>query len=181
MVQRILSMLSQYLISNQSLQLDESFNIYLKILSIHHLAVKAREQKKQSKKRTRQFYQNIKNKHFGSRIKKIGKYNYFWAVDIPNHFYDEPYLNCFDKKCLIICTILNKKFVQIDENIFSTSKEKQKCAGHMLLKEIENVITNTNLSQICPYPLEETCKILSSVYNCQFIVFNGLVNSSKLL
>jgi len=36
MTDRILSMLSQYLLSNQSLTLNESFQVYLKVLSIDH-------------------------------------------------------------------------------------------------------------------------------------------------
>lgn len=34
---RILSMLSQYLLSNQSLVLNETFEVYIKVLSIHHM------------------------------------------------------------------------------------------------------------------------------------------------
>lgn len=37
MTDRVLSMLSQYLLSNQSLQLNSSFQVYLKILSIEHM------------------------------------------------------------------------------------------------------------------------------------------------
>lgn len=37
MTDRVLSMLSQYLLSNQSLQVDETFQVYLKILSIEHM------------------------------------------------------------------------------------------------------------------------------------------------
>ena len=42
MVDRILSMLSQFLISNQSLEIDNSFRVYVKILSIDHMALKAK-------------------------------------------------------------------------------------------------------------------------------------------
>ena len=41
MTDRVLSMLYQYLLSNQSLELNESFQIYLKILSIEHSKFKA--------------------------------------------------------------------------------------------------------------------------------------------
>lgn len=37
MTDRILTMLSQYLLSNQSLTLNESFQVYLKILSVDHM------------------------------------------------------------------------------------------------------------------------------------------------
>ena len=40
MVERILNMLSQYLISNQTLQLNNTFKLYLKILSIDSMKFK---------------------------------------------------------------------------------------------------------------------------------------------
>jgi len=36
MTDRVLSMLAQYLLSNQSLALNETFQVYLKVLSIDH-------------------------------------------------------------------------------------------------------------------------------------------------
>lgn len=157
------------------------------------MAVKAQEQRKKMKKRTPLYYQSVKNKHFGSRRKKTGKYNYFWAIDVPNHFYGEPYLNFFDKKCLITCTALgllqheyfqnsiNKKFVNIDEGIFNNSKQKQKTAGNILVNEFHSLINDANLPANGPYELETTCEALSNTFKCQFIIFNGLVNSSKLI
>ena len=54
MVERILSMLSQFLISNQSLEINNSFRVYVKILSIDHMAIKAKEVKRKHMKRTKQ-------------------------------------------------------------------------------------------------------------------------------
>lgn len=47
MTDRVLSMLNQYLLSNQSLQVDETFQVYLKILSVEHM-----EHKNANKKRS---------------------------------------------------------------------------------------------------------------------------------
>ena len=67
MVERILSMLTQFLISNQSLQINESFKIYIKILSINHM--QSRE-KRQHLKRTKTFYQNRKKNIMAEKVIK---------------------------------------------------------------------------------------------------------------
>ena len=46
MTDRVLSMLFQYLLSNQALELNESFQIYLKVLSIEHSKFKAAQPRK---------------------------------------------------------------------------------------------------------------------------------------
>jgi hypothetical protein len=61
MVERILSMLNQFLISNQSLEINETFKIYIKKLSIEHMALKAKEKSRRPK--------NVPKKH----IKQISK------------------------------------------------------------------------------------------------------------
>ena len=91
MTDRVLSMLYQYLLSNQSLELNESFQIYLKILSIEHLKFNATKpiQRKLSKRK-------VVKTHVGetSRV-----YNYKWAIDVPQ-------TGIFLGKCLLTCTIL---------------------------------------------------------------------------
>ena len=90
MTDRVLSMLYQYLLSNQSLELNESFQIYLKILSIEHSKFNATKpiQRRRSKR-------TVKT-HVGasSRI-----YNFKWAIDVPQS-------GNFFEKCLLTCTIL---------------------------------------------------------------------------
>ena len=104
MVERILSMLSQFLISNQSLEIDNSFRIYLKILSIDHMSIKKRETR-QHKKQTKEFFKLRKKKTFGAKTNKA-KFNFLWALDIPNSFHGEVLQNSFENKCLLLCTIL---------------------------------------------------------------------------
>ena len=60
MVERILAMLSQFLISNQSLEINNSFRIYIKILSVDHMQIKTKETRLH-KKRTKAFFQ-LKNR-----------------------------------------------------------------------------------------------------------------------
>jgi hypothetical protein len=188
MVERILSMLNQYLISNQTLELNNTFKVYVKILSIQHMATKERENR-QHKKRTKAFYQ--RKKHYGANPKSK-KFNYFWSLDVPNSFAGEPYDNYFQKKCLLICTILgilqneflcniNNKFVVIQKWINSVNQKKQQKAAYIIIEELNKVIDLTNLPNNGPYDLEPTCIILSNLFKCQFIIFNGISNSSKLL
>ena len=91
MVERILSMLNQFLISNQSLEINETFKIYIKILSIEHMALKAKEKSRRPKKRTKETYQaNIKKKKYGSKKGLNKKINFFGSQDVPNSFFGEP-------------------------------------------------------------------------------------------
>ena len=70
MVDRILSMLSQFLISNQSLEIDNSFRVYVKILSIDHMAIKAKENRKHTKRTKHYFQRKKQNTHFGASDSK---------------------------------------------------------------------------------------------------------------
>ena len=59
MVQRILQMLEQFLISNQTLRLDESFKVYLKVLSVEHMHFKNKQKPRIHKKKQEDFIENI--------------------------------------------------------------------------------------------------------------------------
>ena len=41
----------------------------------------------------------------------------------------------------------------------------------ILLQELNSLFLKTNLKTEGPYPLEETTKILSNVFKCQFFIF----------
>ncbi len=97
MVQRLLQMLNQFLISNQSLKLNETYKVYVKVLSVNHLQFKATQKPKQKYKR--------KMKHYGSkRNSNVDKYNFYWCLDVPNG--NEKYVDVFKDKCLLTTTII---------------------------------------------------------------------------
>jgi hypothetical protein len=188
MVQRVLKMLEQFLISNQTLKLDESFKVYLKILSIEHMKFKNRMNGRVHKKRTKKFYK----KHYGARIKAVKNYNYFWALDIPDSFPNEPRKCIFKNKCLILATILgllqniyykserqDTRFLQL-QYLNSVCRKKKNLAGNLLLKEFNELILRTNIPEEGPHELEKTVLILHNVYNCQFYIFDGIDNTNKL-
>ena len=185
MVQRVLTMLQQYLVSNQNLQLDETFKIYLKVLSVKHMAHKISAQQKKVSKR-------ISTKKFGSRVKPIKKFNYFWALDVPNSFPSEPYSNVFKDMCLLTGTIIglmqnsyfkterrDKRFLYV-QCINSVNKTKQNRAGKVLFEELTALLNSTGLESKGPYELELTMEKLSVLYKCQFFIFDGIQNSNKL-
>ena len=91
MTDRVLSMLYQYLLSNQSLELNESFQIYLKILSIEHSKFKATKPIQTNRSKRRVFKTHV---GASSRV-----YNYKWAINVPQ-------TGNFFEKCLLTCTIL---------------------------------------------------------------------------
>jgi hypothetical protein len=188
MVERILKMLEQFLISNQTLKLDETFKVYVKVYSIDHMNFKKTLPKRMQPKRTKAFYK----KHYGARIKPVKKFNYFWALDVPDSFPSEPIKNVFKNKCLISATIMgltqneyfkserkDTRFLYL-QNINSVCNKKKNHAGNLLLKEIENLLTNTGLPQHGPYELQSTTEILSKIYKCQFFIFDGIDNSNQL-
>ena len=105
MVERILNMLSQYLISNQTLKLNNTFKLYLKILSIDSMKFRNYNRTKKNKKRNANFYINRK-KTVGARIKATKKFNYFWALDVPNSFPKAPENDIFKDKCILTSVII---------------------------------------------------------------------------
>lgn len=186
LVERILTMLEQFLVSNQTLKLDETFKVYLKVLSIEHMS----SQKRQHPKRTKNYYK--KKKHFGARVNPLKRYNYYWALDVPDSYLKEPIKNVFQNECLLTATILailqhkyfkserkNRLFLQV-QYINSVNSAKQTKAGKILLEELNLLKEKTKLPKNGPYALEQTTKILSEIYKCQFFIFDTLHNSNKL-
>ena len=188
MVERVLKMLEQFLVSNQTLHLDDSFKVYLKILSIEHLKFKANSKPRIQQKRTHQFYK----KHFGAYNEILKRYNFFWALDVPDSFPKEPILNIFKNKCLLTTTILgllqhqyfeskrlDKRFIHV-QNINSKNFEKRNHAGRILAHELEKLINETGIPSEGPHELETTVQKLSEFYHCQFFIFDNIFNSNKL-
>ena len=55
-VQRVLQMLEQFLISNQTVQLDETFKVYLKVLSVDHMNFKKNQKPRIQKRKKKKHY-----------------------------------------------------------------------------------------------------------------------------
>ena len=191
MVERILNMLSQYLISNQTLQLNNTFKLYLKILSIDSVKFKNYNRNKPNKKRTPNFYLNRK-KAIGARTKATKKFNYFWALDVPNSFPKAPENDIFKDKCILTAVILgllqhsyyksnkiDKRFEKV-QYINSTLVSHKNIAGKIILDELFNLFSLTKLPNNGPYELYSTAKELSETFKCQIIVFDGISSSKKI-
>ena len=189
MVNRVLKMLEQFLISNQTLQINETFKVYLKVLSIEHLNFKKYSKMRKHPKRSNFSYK----KHYGARTSATKRFNYYWALDVPDSFESEPMKNCFKNKCLVTATVLgllqnayfksdrlDKRFCHV-QNINSVNKVKKNHAAKILLRELDHLYENTNLERNGPYELQKTTDILIKVYKCQFFIFDGIDNSNKLI
>ena len=175
MTDRLLSMLFQYLLSNQALELNESFQIYLKVLSIEHSKFKAAQPRKN--KAVKKTFKT----HVGNSTRH---YSYKWAIDVPP-------IACFASKCLLTCTILalaQNDFFESKENkiftyltwIISKVKSKQNYAIKLMEKRLETIFSVTDLKRTGPYELKSTIVLLSKTYKCQFFIFDSLNNSSKI-
>ena len=190
-VQRILKMLEQFLVSNQTLKLDDTFKVYLKVLSITHMNYQKNAKKRVHKKRTKEFYK--RKKTYGGKQKPIKRFNYYWALDVPENYPKAPHLNILKDKCLLTSTILgllqndyfssnrkDRRFLYA-QNINSINIRKQNHAGKIILLELNKMCTNLQLPLSGPYDLEETTKKLSQELKCQFFIFDGMCNSKKLI
>ena len=188
-VERVLQMLEQFLVSNQSLKLNETFKVYLKVLSVDHIKYNKMKTPRNNPKRTAHFYK----KHYGGKSTLSKKINFYWALDIPDSYPNSPIPDVFKNKCLLTCTVLgllqneyfkssrvDKRFVHV-QNINSINKVKKNHAGKILLEELNLLLEKTKLPNYGPYNLVETTKILSEKFNCQFFIFDGMDNSNKLI
>ncbi|MBM3939195.1 MAG: hypothetical protein FJ333_11165, partial [Sphingomonadales bacterium] len=176
MVDRILAMLNQYLISYKTLQQNRTFKVYLKILSTEHSKLK----KSYIKIATRRKKLKVKLKVGGNERKP---YIYRWAIDYPPN-------SDLEGQCLLIATILSiaqhdyfhshfksRKFC-ILQKITSKNTTKFRQAFKCLLKELKTLKSTLNLND-GPYDLANTLHILSNHYKCQFFVFDGTIKHAQ--
>lgn len=180
MVDRLLSMLNQYLISNKTLQLDETFKVYLKILSAQHSRLN--ETKKRRSRRGR-----FGKLHVGSKeLKGI----YSWALEAPSGSIKYP--NVFKNKCLLVSFLFGLSQHEYFEGknrdfkylllIQSKNENKQNHAIKIMQEKLFDLYNLTNLPINGPYALIQTIDIVCKIYHCQVFVFEGIVKSgSKLL
>jgi len=179
MTDRALTMLSQYLVSNQSLKLDSSFKVYLKVLSIEHMR-SSLPRRNNKRKFTGKLHVGIKNNET--------IYNPKWAFDVSaTRFSDQ-----LKSTCLLVCTILSLlqnnffKTEGVDSrykilcNLRSKSKKQQNIAFEMLEQELNKLFSVVKINRTGPYQLKSTVVMLHEVYKCQFFIFSGLTNASKL-
>lgn len=189
MVTHILTMLLQYLNSNETLKLDDSFTLYLSILSVAHENFK-KTSRKRSTKRTALTYQIKKKKLVVGRYKNLQRLH--WAIDFPPDYFKSKSPNIFFNKCLLLCIIAgllqhsyydnrskNKTFLYI-QNIQNKNSKKQTTAGNLLAKELLKFFNTTGIHHEGPYDLLEVSKLVSKIYNCQLFVFTGLASNKKI-
>lgn len=180
---RALTMLSEFLVSNQNLELNSTFKVYLKILSVEHMQNGPPRKVMRSKKSSRI--------HVGSNTFDR-TYNPKWAFNFSSSIFTNEQKEFFKNQCLLICAILgilqnfffltngsDERF-SIVANLMSKVKVKRERAISMLQHEMNELFSVTKLQRTGPYELKSTIRLLHETYKCQFYIFNGLSNSTKL-
>jgi hypothetical protein len=144
MIDRMLSILTTFLVSNQEVRLDETFILYINVLSVEHSEYKRTiAQRKQP------------NTRRGRKMPKYGyrtcSKNYTWALDVPM-----PIEPAFQHSCLLIaCIIANSlnNYYKTDKNdktflyfqsINSKYKHKKQHGLKLLQKNLIDVINTLN-------------------------------------
>ena len=184
-INRLLEILQQFLLSDQNidLELHKSFKVYVNVLSVNHLDFKKNfPRKKQLNKRKNK-------KHYGNSISRR-KYNFCWAIDVPDGYKNNPLI--FKNKCLFTTIILghlqneyyksnrkDKRFLYA-QNINSNFERKKIHAGNILRKELLTLFQVLKLKNEQKYNIDELLPKLSELYKCQIFIFDGINNSSKL-
>ena len=179
-VDRLLGMLNQYLISHQKLQLDRSFKVYLKVLSSEHSV-----QKKLTKVITKKKKINSRN-YVGGNRRDQHIFPKLWGIDVQTNA-DSYLLN----KCLLTCSLLGKlqndflkfgcKKFRIAQFVNSKLTKKQKYATKLLIEEVSQLIDSLKLCSTGPYELKTTIEKLANYWHCQFFLFTGVSQSKSKL
>jgi len=167
----ILNMLYNYLTSNLSLRLSNSFRFNIKVLSLRH----ARDRVQRG---------NLNPHVLHGSFKQGSKKKYLFYL--PEGF--EGYETVFSQNCLLISIILGhylNKALEIEQdfefrtynqfkNISSENKLLQRDAGLKLLAIAKKVCRELGLDMEGPHSLEELAPKISQYYNEQIIVFDNV-------
>ena len=175
----LLGKLNQYLVSNNNLRLDESFILYVNILSLTHVEASIKKKKKFT---------------FGAPKINDDSIKKYWCIDL-NCDLQKKFPQLKNKCFLISCIFANLQFnyfasekkdlrFTYAQNILSTYLTKKIHAINLILKELSLVMKNLKLedsdfSETLDFDKWKT--IFSDYFRCQIIIFSGKENSSKLL
>ena len=178
-IERILGILNQFLISdnNINLEINDTFKIFINVFSVEH-ANYTRQNLKNPQP-------NRRKKHYGVK-KAATDFKMTWAIDPP----ETPFF--FKNKCFLLCIILgllqngyyksnrtDTRYIRA-QGINYDSRKKQNIAVKILTLELQKLIENLSLSPDGPYDFIETGTKISEFYQCQIFVFTGMESSSKL-
>lgn len=177
-------MLSQYLVSNQNLELNSSFKVYLKILSVRHMKNQPIRRIANKRKFTGRIHVGIKTSQ--------RYYSPKWAYEFLMSNFTNEQQDFLINKCLLIATILSflqHSFFQSKGsdsrylvlcNLKSKVKKRRDQAFSLLQNELNEMFCVTKLQRTGPYELKSTLKLLHETYKVQYFIFSGISNSSKI-
>ena len=169
----LLGKLNRYLVSNNELTLNESFILYVNILSLTHAQMQKRKRRKIE---------------FGANTSEFRMY---WCIDVLSSV-----LKSFKNKCLLLCCILadlqfkfflsNKsdKRYTYAANINSTLSNKKSQAIGIFNTQLSTIITALKINNSefeCGLDFSKWKEKLCEYFNCQIVIFTGKEFSSKIL
>ena len=162
LVDKLMQMLSNFLISNENITVNNEFNIYVDVYSKKHTDFKR------------------KNIYKGRKLLEGGKN--FWAIDIQQD--SHPSDNYLNDKCLLASIVLghfqNNFFeskdnrFQFASNINSTIQRKRIHAYNTIKAQVLLLVDYLNDENIFDYHnLDKVAPMVHKVLDCQIFVFSG--------
>ena len=180
--EHVMNMLYSYLRSNQTVTLNDTFKINIKVLSVEHM--KHKEKKKIEKQQNRVLV-GLYDKATDNRKRQ-------WCFTIPHGFPSND--SCFANRCIIVALTLGfylmksrqetdnsktfKKDYAVMSQVNSKNKSKAKSAGILLWKNTTKLCSEAHLSTNGPFELEDTIKKFSDTLMVQVHIFRNVVGNS---
>ena len=175
---RVLAMIYNYLKSNATLRINDSFKINAKVLSVRH-ANDLEKRKKPWKRHT----------HFGAR--KVGSKDRQargprrekWKFPVENGYPGK--MRAFENKCLLVALTVaynnalylegsqDHQFFKMKKILLKNAPKKAKEAGLLIEEEIHNLCQTLDISKEGPHCLEDFFDKLSDLWNCQIHLFSA--------
>ena len=190
----IVDLLIRYLVSHETMKLDHSFNIAIKLLSQEHVQFRV------EKKRNLIPHVPSSVSDFASGKKKVNSHNNFWQFDTENGYLDQP--NVFETKCLILSCLIgyyHKNYLKnprskigskykVISKLHSSKVDEIKEAGLFLNTEFYNLIgkiqklqknSETKLPMYGPYDVQKTLPLISQALENAIIIVYSNISKSK--
>jgi len=175
MIQAVMSTFHRYINSNQNIELDNTFEVFFKIVSGVHVNY-SQHRRKAIPLRTL----------VGHRIKQGSCFQRGGILDLPKGTNLEP--NCFENQCLLLCLIFQlcklsnpDTFEAIKPLVMRKSALQLKIAAAQMLKhQISQFCTKANISAQGPYDLLSTVQMFSELNCCQVIVISSMDGATPI-
>ena len=174
LVNHIMTSFNRFLNSNKELKLDDSFEIYFKVLSSESINYEKHRRKTVP-------LRNLVGSKNGSKTFLAGG-----LLDLPTTFPNNK--TCLENMCLLSTVIYSyikfsdeEKFKKINKMCYSHSAKSDKnLAGQLLEEEIDKFCSATNIPKIGPHDFTNVLPKLADFYNLQIHLVQSLDGLRKV-